>query len=559
MAPRTTDNPEHSTPDGRWGVRGVMLGLLAAVVGAVGLPAVGVVIQLVQGWTHGTKATPSETPLFVWVSIWNTIWATLGIGVLATALAIPAAWTLRRAPAWWVALVGMPLLMPTYLAYSGWGLMRGPGTWLGDWLAHGSPARSLVFDKGLAVFGLALWAWPLAAFVVGAGARRIAGHLLDALDLEPGARWRKWRVVGGMLAGSIGASVGLIALVMAGSAVPLHLAQVDTYAIHLWLYLNSSADRAAIWPVTVPLLVVAGVAAWIIVRAMGRERVEMRDEGTAPDRRESGLAKSLAIAVWMLSVAAPIGLFLSNLHHISSLWGFWNGMGREVLLSVRTSAVVGAMVAMIGLAVWAIRACQRRGAGARMGPVSVGVLIASALVPGVLVGTATVAFWNGAWLPRAAGDSMWPVVLAHVARFGFVGAAAGWWLAGLETTDERGARLMLAGSGLRGWAVLCMRPQIGAMIGVGLAAMALSLHEIESTVIVQPPGPTTLAQYVLNQLHYNRNEELCAACVNIMGVGILLAGGAGWLIGRADVVKRLLSGAGRKSGESAPGGGVSGI
>lgn len=536
MARQTTDNPGHGhappLSDGSWGLRGVMAGLLAAIVGAVGLPVVGVVVQLVQGWSFKNATPPSETPLFVWMSIWNTLWATLGIGMLATLLAIPAAWTLRRAPAWWVAVIGMPLLMPTYLAYAGWGLLRGPGSWLGDWLAHGSPARSLVFDKGLAVIGLALWAWPLGAFVIGAAARRIPGHLLDALDMEPGARWRKWRVVGGMLAGSIGASVGLIALVMAGSAVPLHLAQVDTYAIHLWLYLNSSSDRTAIWPVTVPLLVVAGVAAWVIVRAMGRERVEMRDEGTAPDRRESGTAKGLAIAVWMMSVAAPIGLFSSNLQRVSSLWGFWTGMGREVLLSMRTSAVVGGIVALIGVAVWAIRACQRRGAGTRVGTLSVGLLIASALVPGVLVGTATIAFWNGAWLPRAAGDSMWPVVFAHVARFGFVGAIAGWWLGGLETADERGARLMLAGSGVRGWAALCLRPQIGAMIGVGLAAMALSLHEIESTVIVQPPGPTTLAQYVLNQLHYNRNEELCAACVNIMGVGLILAGGAGWLIGR---------------------------
>ena len=91
----------------------------------------------------------------------------------------------------------------------------------------------------------------------------------------------------------------------------------------------------------------------------------------------------------------------------------------------------------------------------------------------------------------------------------------------------------MAGSGVRGWFALCVRRQAGVIVGVGLAAMALSLHEIESTVVLQPPGPTTLAQYVLNQLHYNRNDELCAACVNVMGVGVLLALAAGWLIGRA--------------------------
>ena len=133
---------------------------------------------------------------------------------------------------------------------------------------------------------------------------------------------------------------------------------------------------------------------------------------------------------------------------------------------------------------------------------------------------------------------MWPVIFAHVARFGFVGMLAGWWLAGLETPDERGARLMLAGNGVRAWWTLCVKPQVGVVIGVGLAAGALSLHEIESTVLLQPPGPSSLAQYVLDRLHYNRNEELCAACVNVMGVGIVLALGAGWLVGRVSSGRR---------------------
>ncbi len=542
MARRTTGNPGQKPLPRQmgesWGVRAVVAGVVAAVLGALGLPVVGVVIQLVQGWMKGEKGTPSETPLFAWSALWNTVFYCLLIGVVATVLALPAAWTMRRARAWWVALVGMPLLMPSYLAYAGWGLLRGPGSWLGDWLAHGSPARSLVFDKVLAVGGLSLWAWPLGAFVIGAAARRIPGHLLEALDLEPGGLFRKCWVVGGMLAGSIGASVGLIAMVMAGSAVPLHLAQVDTYAIHLWLYLNSTSDRGRVWPAAVPLFVVAGVTAWVIVRGMGRKGVEIRDEENGAERPGSRGGEVLAGVVWGLSVLAPLGLFLWHLRAVSSLWVFWRQVGHTVWISGRNGAVVGVMAALLAMGVWAIRACRYKGVGLGAGRVGVGVLIGSALVPGVLVGSATLAFWNGELVPRGAEDSMWPVVLAHVARFGFVGVLAGWWLGGLETADERGARLLAAGDGLRGWAALCLRAQMGAIFGVGLAAMALSLHEIESTVLLQQPGPTSLAQYVLDKLHYNRNEELCAACVNIMGMGIVLAGGAGWLVGRVGSRRR---------------------
>ena len=47
---------------------------------------------------------------------------------------------------------------------------------------------------------------------------------------------------------------------------------------------------------------------------------------------------------------------------------------------------------------------------------------------------------------------------------------------------------MLAGDGLRAWAALCLRPNLGAIMGVGLAAGALSLHEIEAAVMLQPMG-----------------------------------------------------------------------
>ena len=150
-----------------WRIPGIGVGLAFILLAAVGLPVVGVAMQLVRGLGEPSSAPTSETPVFVGVSLWNTAIYTILIGMLATGLGLPAAWVMRRERAWWTALLVVPLLMPSYLAYAGWGLMRGPGSWLGDWLAHGSPARSLVFDKVLAVGGLAMWAWPMGAFIVG--------------------------------------------------------------------------------------------------------------------------------------------------------------------------------------------------------------------------------------------------------------------------------------------------------------------------------------------------------------------------------------------------------
>src|SRR4051812_4507130 len=45
------------------------------------------------------------------------------ISALATVLAWPGAWTAQRLPARLVALLTLPLLLPSYLISSGWGLL----------------------------------------------------------------------------------------------------------------------------------------------------------------------------------------------------------------------------------------------------------------------------------------------------------------------------------------------------------------------------------------------------------------------------------------------------
>ncbi|HVU62562.1 MAG TPA: hypothetical protein VHC70_01200 [Phycisphaerales bacterium] len=511
------------------GTRGLGLVLVLIVAGAIGLPVLGVILQV--GRAHpDTSAEAAATHPLSWGAMITTVEYSVAIGLVATVLGLPAGWALRRRSAVIAALICVPLLMPIYLAYAGWGLLRGPGSWVGDMLGRGPHWLGPAFDHCLAACGLSLWAWPIAALIVGASARRIPSHLLDSLDLEPGGPCKRASVVLRLLAGSIGASVLIIGLVMAGSAIPLQLAQVDTYTVHLCVYLSLTTNTASIWGATLPLLGMALIAGGALAHAAGKERTPIRDEGDTANRRHSRGVLVLAAVVWGLSVPVPMGLFVWHLRWWVSLWNFWKNEYQAVGTSLWVGAAVGIIIAILAMATWALRASVKSSKVARGG---LWATLAAGLFPGTLVGSATLAFWNAPFMPRAAGDTLVPVVLAHVARFGFIGVLAGWWMASLETPDERGARLMLAGDGVRAWAALCLRPAAGVVVGIALAGLALSLHEIESTIYVQPPGPSSLAQYILDKLHYNRDEDLCAACVNVLAVGTVLAGGAGWLIGRA--------------------------
>jgi ABC-type spermidine/putrescine transport system permease subunit II len=188
---------------------------------------------------------------------------------------------------------------------------------------------------------------------------------------------------------------------------------------------------------------------------------------------------------------------------------------------------------MLGLAiavcVWFV--ASRGGWAARLAAVCAATLTITGLVPGVLVGTA---MRRGAdMLIPSMGASSWLVVMGHLARFAFVGALLALWLARRETREERGLRLIDGADTPRGFAHACLARQWGVVVGAGLATAILSIHEIEATVIIWPPGMRNLAQEMLDALHFQRDERMGAAAVNLLVLGTGVAYLAGWLMLRS--------------------------
>jgi len=169
------------------------------------------------------------------------------------------------------------------------------------------------------------------------------------------------------------------------------------------------------------------------------------------------------------------------------------------------------------------------------------VFLITGIIPGVLVGSAVAAAANMTDYTSTLADSAWIVVLGHTARFAFVPALVGVWLAAIEPPQERELRALDGALGFTGWTLACLPVQAGALIAAGLAAAALSLHEIESAVVLQPTGSPSLAQLLLNDLHQLRMQDLSAAGVVLVSGGLIIAGIAAagmWWTARQTSPKR---------------------
>ncbi len=452
----------------------------------------------------------------------RTLGVSLLIALMATALAYPAARLLARRGAVWAPLLMTPMLAPSYLAFAGWGLARAPGTLLGDALeraaAGGARWLPIYTGRSLAIIALALWAVPLASLVLAASIARRDPVLDDVLRLETASKLVRVRTALSLHRTALVLSVLLVMLAMLGSSVPLHLAQIDTLAIVVWRELSESAraDWWRAWVSAAPLIAVALLAAWVIgarlVRAGLRDHAQLpRDE---LDRPPGAWARTGAIAVWFAGVGAPMLLFAITLRSTDSLWRFWRLSAEGVRSSLLTAALVSLGTLLVALCLSYLLSTRSR-AGARLATGAVRVLLVGAIAPGVLVGAALVEGY-----PRVSPLAL--PVLAGVARFAFVGAAAACLASWAEPVARRDARLLLS-SGARAWAIACLPVQIPLLLGASLGAGLMSLHEIEASVIVQPPGRGALAQQILSYLHFARLEDMSSAGLWLVGGGTLAA------------------------------------
>ncbi len=492
--------------------------VLALVAVAVAWPMLGVALSV----RAGTSADVDFSLLVRSVAVASLI------SFLSLVLAWPAAWIFRRGGRASTTLLMAPMLFPSYLAYTGWGVLRAPDSAIGKWLMMG-PARTGPGDTAnwypvaagytLAVLGLALWSWPLAAVIVGVRFRRIDDSVLELLKIESSSRWSQWRTTLSMCRASLAIAAALLVLIMLGSAIPLHLAQLDTYAIHIWRLLDQTAraDQWKVWISAWPLIAIAaGASAVITIKVRG---VESED---APRRALRSPAWPLTGGIWTLSIIVPVALLAFNIRSWHTAPVFFRLIQGPFFTSLTVAACIGGATAVLAMWTWVTLSGAARKTGTAVGA----ILLAAGLIPGVLIGSATVQAWAsvsaaGSWV----ADSLLIVIFSHLARFGFIGIVTGWWLASTEPRALRDLRTMDSGQSFRGWWLTAIAPGAPAILAASTGAAFLSFHEIESTVLVQPPSSSggSFAWQMLQWLHFARMDELGMGVLLVVGMGLAAA------------------------------------
>ena len=501
----------------------VLLCILALVVL---WPAGSAMVGVVRGVFDGGAADLAIGRGRAVALVRSLAWA-IGVGVPAAALAWPAAWALRSARSAWASLLLAPMLLPNYLAYAGWNLLRAPGGLLAgvvdDSLQRCMTWAPIAMGRAFAWLGLVLWVWPVAAVVLSIAARRIDRSVLDALALEPVPRWRRAvLIVSATRWGWFGAA-GCAALLTLASPVPLHVANVPTYAVEIvWFSLDFHpfAERWRSWASAWPLVAIALIAGVAIAGPIARAAAARTNAEIGEDRAEVGaFAWGAAGAIWSLSVLVPFVLLACDAGSLVAIANTARTIAPGAASSAAWAALAGLMGVIVAASIASLAGSQRR-ADRGLVACALAAWLAAALVPGVLIGSAVDAAYRRA---PVVGGSLMVVAVGEAARFGFVGVLIGCVLARLQPRELADVRRLDGAGGVRGWWRAAGPMQAPALAGVGLATAALAFHEVEAASQLQPPGLGGLATLMLNFLHFARQSDLSAASVMLVAIGLVLA------------------------------------
>ena len=436
-----------------------------------------------------------------------------GTAILATLIGAPLGVALSRVrlrhkAALRVALAA-PVTLPPYIVALAW-------IYLGGGWIYSLPGAVIV---------LSLVFYPLAMLATEAAMRQVDGRLEEAalLMAPPGRVLR--RITAPLVAPAVlAAALVIFVLALSEFGVP-GLLRVRVYPTEVFTAFAALYDVGRATLLTLPLLLLStAVAATAGVISGDRFVAARRVTGAAPLSLPALRRPALAsvVAVILVALVLPVAVLARE------------ASGTRLFLTVIESdeAIVNSLVlstvgatAVIGLAIWIgyARARARRSVG-RAVDVLLVVLFA---VPGTVVGVGLIGFWNrpGPLGALYGTDAM--MLLAYFARLVPVAVLA--IAAAIRSVpvshEEAGA---VSGAGwLRTLRHLVLPQTTIAVAAAWVIAFILAFGELGTTILVAPPGESTLPIRIYTMIANAPSSQVAALALlqaSIVGAPLALLG-----------------------------------
>jgi len=460
-----------------------------------------------------------------WSLLQNSLLVSAATTLLSMVFGFAAALWLTAVPQRWrnlgLVVAIAALAMPPFLATNCWLELLGGAGVLRGWL----PLN--IFSLPGAAWILALLLWPITAFAVWSRWERLEPELVEVEPALSGVRLIGCLLLPAARTPLLLAGVLTFVLALNNFAVPAIL-QVKVFPAAMWVEFSTSFDSLAALKLSLPLIIAPLALLMIFSRS---DVVWPALRGRLPAcilHRQLGRSWFAAATVLMLvACGLSVGMPFIQLAATARTWvelsgavqagrgAFWNSVWLAAATATFCSIIALALVGGAPTRTFRLRGVQQ-------------CAWLPFFVPGVLIGIIFIWLFNRtatAWFYSSFGV----VLLVFAVRYFAIGTSIT--RHALQTADREladAARL----EGASRWQLmrLVQWPQIGTQVGAAWYVIyLLCLWDVESMVLIVPPGGETLALRIFNLLHYGHNAQVNALCLTLLAVAVApLVGWMAW-------------------------------
>jgi len=441
-----------------------------------------------------------------------------GASLLATLIGAPLGLLFARSdfPLKRLLRIGLvaPLVIPPYILGLAWIYIGGPVGLMAQLFGH-DLLSEWTYSLGGAVVTLGVGFYPLAMLATEAAARRVDGRLEEAALLVAPRRRVLWRITFPLVAPVV-AAAALVVFVLAISefGVP-GLLRVNVFTTEVFIAFSALYDFGAATAMAIPLLataLIAGAAAQYVIG----ERLLVTRRGAGAGAPLFAGRKTIAVVVVLFVIAlcalAPILALAREAGHIRRVAAA--ASGTAIKNSLWLSAVGATTITILG----ALLGYGRARARTRLRGLADLVMIVIFAAPSTVVGVGLISLWNRPGWGIYGGQAM--VVIAYLARFipvvALILAAS---VRQVPISFEEAAELSGAGW-LRSF-IRIVLPQIKTGIAAAwIVAFILAFGELGATILVAPPGESTLPIRTYTLIANAPSAEVAALAVTQVCVGL---------------------------------------
>jgi len=404
-----------------------------------------------------------------------------------------------------VVVLLMSLAIPAYAIYYAWWQAWPAGTWFHEYVVqHGLLGFTM---KTCLFFALVGWSWPIPALLIAMSNRFNNG--LTLLHMKDGASMCT-RITNRLHAEKklLIASVILVSAITATNTTCFDLAQVATIGNELRAVLASNGSVLGAPWLTISGIFVAAVASVALLRlGTTQQRRTIRREATVWP----------IVILWILLTGGP--LLLSALSSLGTdgfqLWTQYKG---DLVLSIVIAISVGCIASLIVVSSMTLHLSSTKSLTSVANGMDF-IWIFVACLPASVIASVVGSGWHVVNLDFI-DHSPVVLVLALVAKVGFVGSLAGRWIASCPRSTT-----LYSLDSTHSVVLLCraMSPRLLQGICITFAiSIAMSFGEVALTSQLAPPSsnqPISIA--LLNAMHYQRPQIVTSALFLIVAVAIV--------------------------------------